>query len=99
MIKREKTPQSKKAAKPARTVKSAKPARKVNPEKKAKAPKTEKALQKPAVTAIQADSAAIQEEICERAHQLFLERGDREGDALSDWLQAEREIKKKYNLT
>lgn len=38
------------------------------------------------------------EEIRERAKQIFMERGDTPGDALSDWLQAEKEIKKKYNL-
>lgn len=38
------------------------------------------------------------EEIRERAKQIFMERGDTPGDALSDWLQAEKEVKKKYNL-
>lgn len=40
----------------------------------------------------------LEEEIRERAKQIFMERGDTPGDALSDWLQAEKEIKKKYNL-
>jgi hypothetical protein len=40
----------------------------------------------------------LQEEIRKLAHQIFLERGDAVGEALSDWLQAEKEIKKKYNL-
>ena len=39
-----------------------------------------------------------QEEIHERAHQIFIERGTKPGDALSDWLQAEKEIKEKYNI-
>ncbi len=45
------------------------------------------------------DPEKLVEEIRKRAHEIFLERGDKEGDALSDWLQAEQEIKKKYNLT
>lgn len=41
----------------------------------------------------------LEKEIHERAHQIFLERDEKGGDALSDWLQAEKEIKKKYNIT
>ena len=41
----------------------------------------------------------LERAIHERAHQIFLERGKKEGEALSDWLQAEKEIKKKYNIT
>jgi hypothetical protein len=33
------------------------------------------------------------EQIATRAHELYLSRGDGEGDALSDWLTAERELK------
>jgi hypothetical protein len=44
------------------------------------------------------DPAKIQEEISTRAHEICMERGDGPGDALSDWLQAEREIKKKHKL-
>ncbi|MBE0551782.1 MAG: DUF2934 domain-containing protein [Ignavibacterium sp.] len=40
----------------------------------------------------------ILEIIRERAKEICLERGDKPGDALSDWLQAEKEIKGKYNL-
>jgi hypothetical protein len=40
----------------------------------------------------------LDEEIRLRAHEIFLARGE-EGDALSDWLQAEQEIKEKYELT
>lgn len=40
----------------------------------------------------------LQDEIRERAKQIFLKRGTGEGDAISDWLQAEKEIKKKYKL-
>lgn len=44
------------------------------------------------------DPKKLEEEIRKRAHEIFLARGEAEGDALSDWLQAEKEIKKKYNL-
>jgi len=46
------------------------------------------------------DPEKLVEEIRKRAHEISLERerGNKEGDALSDWLQAEQEIKKKYNL-
>jgi Protein of unknown function (DUF2934) len=40
----------------------------------------------------------LEKEIHERAKEIFLSRNEKEGDALSDWLQAEKEIKKKYNL-
>lgn len=33
------------------------------------------------------------EEIRARAHEIFLARGNRPGDAMSDWLQAERELR------
>jgi hypothetical protein len=45
------------------------------------------------------DPEKLAEEIRKRAHEIFLKRGDKKGDALSDWLRAEKEIKKKYNLT
>jgi hypothetical protein len=41
----------------------------------------------------------LEEEIRKRAQEIFLERGDEPGDALSDWLKAEKEIKKKYKLS
>ncbi len=34
----------------------------------------------------------VQARIAERAYELYLERGSRSGHALSDWLEAEREI-------
>jgi len=34
-----------------------------------------------------------QEQIARRAYELYLARGGGEGDALSDWLAAERELK------
>jgi hypothetical protein len=33
------------------------------------------------------------EQIAERAHQLYLKRGFGPGDATSDWLEAERQLK------
>ncbi len=38
-------------------------------------------------------------EIRARANEIYLARGNGQGDELSDWLQAEREIKQKYNLS
>jgi hypothetical protein len=35
-----------------------------------------------------------QEEIRRRAYEIYLERGDRPGDELDDWLRAERELQK-----
>ena len=35
-----------------------------------------------------------EDEIRIRAYELFLERGAEPGDALSDWLRAERELKR-----
>jgi hypothetical protein len=57
--------------------------------------KTEKTTAK---TKKKIDPKKLEAEIRKRAHEIFLKRGDKEGDALSDWLQAEQEIKKKYNL-
>ena len=45
------------------------------------------------------DPEKLEEEIRKRAHEISLERGEKHGDTLSDWLQAEKEIKKKYDLT
>jgi len=47
-------------------------------------------------TAVEVDGAVFVDErprIEARAYELYLLRGDQEGDALSDWLAAEREIK------
>ena len=38
------------------------------------------------------------EEIRARAAEIFRHRGHAPGDALSDWLQAEKEIKKKHGI-
>jgi hypothetical protein len=56
-------------------------------------------MKTPAKTKSKIDPEQLEAEIHKRAHEIFLERGEKEGDALSDWLQAEQEIKKKYNLT
>ena len=40
----------------------------------------------------------LEEEIRDRAKQIYLLRKPEAGDALSDWLQAEKEIKNKYKL-
>ena len=43
----------------------------------------------------------LKKEIDERAHQIYLDRisAHAPGDELSDWLQAEAEVKKKHKLT
>lgn len=40
------------------------------------------------------------DEVRERAHELYQERVARglHGDSMSDWLTAEKEMKKKYNI-
>jgi hypothetical protein len=38
------------------------------------------------------------EEIRARANEIYLKRGNGPGDELSDWLAAERDIKKKYGI-
>ena len=43
--------------------------------------------------------ATAEEEIRRRAYEIFLERGAGPGDALSDWLQAERELRKSLALS
>ena len=40
----------------------------------------------------------MSELIRERAYQLFEERGRRSGHELDDWLQAEREIRRRYGI-
>ena len=41
----------------------------------------------------------LHEEIRKRASEIFLKRGGASGDALTDWLQAEKEIREKYNIS
>jgi hypothetical protein len=38
------------------------------------------------------------DEIRARANEIYIQRAGGPGDDLSDWLQAEREIKNKYNI-
>ncbi len=38
------------------------------------------------------------EEIRARASEIYQHRGNAPGDALSDWLQAEQEVKNKYGM-
>jgi hypothetical protein len=38
------------------------------------------------------------DEIRVRANEIYLKRGNAPGDELSDWLQAERDIKKKHGI-
>lgn len=44
------------------------------------------------------DAAKLSEEIRRKAYQIYSERDKHSGDHLSDWYQAEREIKKKYRI-
>jgi len=41
----------------------------------------------------EAPADVTHEQTVRRAHEFYLARGDGEGDALSDWLAAERELK------
>lgn len=66
--------------------------------KTAKTPKTAKTTKAAPRTRKKTDPGKMQEEISRRAHEICMERGDGAGDALSDWLQAEQEIKKKHKL-
>jgi hypothetical protein len=40
----------------------------------------------------------LREEIRRRSEELYIKRGGSPGDELSDWLAAEKEIKKKYGI-
>ena len=40
------------------------------------------------------ESIPLEEQIRQRAHQIYLQRGDLPGSELNDWLQAEEEILK-----
>jgi len=57
------------------------------------AKETSKPQQKPSLT-------TFQEEIRSRAGEIFKQRAaaNKAGDELSDWLQSEKEVKKKYGL-
>jgi len=51
------------------------------------------------VSAIPITLEKFEEEIRIRAREIYLARGNANGDALADWLQAEKEIKKKYKIS
>jgi hypothetical protein len=63
-------------------------------------------IKKPAVTKKSTASPAspkvnlqdFMEEIRARANEIYLKRGNAPGDELSDWLEAEKDIKKKYKI-
>lgn len=38
------------------------------------------------------------DEINQRAYEIYLQRGENPGDDISDWLIAEKEVKEKYSL-
>jgi len=40
----------------------------------------------------EADTLPLEEQIRARAYEIYLERGEREGSALDDWLEAEAEV-------
>jgi hypothetical protein len=41
---------------------------------------------------------SVQEEIRALAAEIFRKRGNKPGDSLSDWLEAEKQVKRKYGL-
>jgi len=53
---------------------------------------SKKAIQIQFVESVENDVAEMQERIRERAHQIFVERGSRDGSDLEDWLSAENEL-------
>ena len=71
---------------PRTTKKPAKPATGTRPRRRTKTPP-------PAEPTIQQMQSATADEIARRAYEISLERNGRPGDALSDWLQAEQELK------
>jgi len=38
------------------------------------------------------ENVSLEEQIAQRAHELWLQRGRKHGSDLTDWLQAEREV-------
>ncbi len=63
--------------------------------KKSASPKRSSAAAKPTISLWE-----LKKEIDDRAHQIYLDRiaAHKSGDELSDWLQAEAEVKKKHKL-
>jgi uncharacterized protein YhaN len=43
-------------------------------------------------------SPAIQEEIRKLAEDIYKKRGNKPGDSLADWVEAEKQIKRKYGI-
>ena len=41
--------------------------------------------------------AQLRDLIAKRAYEVFKKRGSRPGNALSDWVEAEKEIRREYN--
>jgi hypothetical protein len=60
--------------------------------------KTASATKKKAAPPPSVNLEDFMEEIRARANEIYLERADGPGDDLSDWLQAEKEVKKKYKI-
>jgi hypothetical protein len=58
-------------------------------------------LRRPATPVANLDPlhSTTEQEIRRRAYEIFLERGAKPGDELSDWLQAERELGKSVALS
>ena len=48
------------------------------------------------ISEVQRESLTRGEEIRFRAYEIFLQRGEEEGNDLGDWLQAEREIERGF---
>jgi hypothetical protein len=57
-------------------------------------------IEKNSKTIQQPTNEELNEEILKRAEEIYKNRSaaNKPGDALSDWLQAEKDIKKKYSL-
>jgi hypothetical protein len=41
---------------------------------------------------------SVQEEISRLAAEIYKKRGNKPGDSLSDWLEAEKQVKRKYGI-
>ena len=67
-------------------------------EKKKRKIKNVNELREPTTSRPKITPDRLVEEIRERAREIFWERGASPGDALDDWLRAEREITSKYDL-
>ena len=61
------------------------------------AKETKKTIQ-PSAPAKNLSSPSVREEIRRLAEEIYKKRADRPGDQLADWLEAEKQIKKKYGI-